>query len=157
METSLREEVDGLLGAHAASTPAARLRLIRRQLACVAPETGPMRLLVTVSAVEALARSLVVHASGRPSHTAQMRYRQFRHSGPVELVEEVLRLRGAAPGARHFAGDTWPLFELASDCRDALVHECAHFGADRTAAVVQAAQAVFDGLIELAGLPRAVG
>ncbi|AEG91734.1 Hypothetical protein Rta_06560 [Ramlibacter tataouinensis TTB310] len=145
-----------MLSTYTASTPAARLRIIRRQLAWAASEPGTLRLITTVSAVEALARSLVVHASGRPSNTAQMRYRQFRHSGPVELVEEVLRLRGAAPAARHFPGETWPLFELASDCRDAVVHECAQLAPDRTAAAVQAAQAVFEGLIELAGLPRAV-
>jgi hypothetical protein len=121
---------------------------------------GSTRLVTVVSAVEALARSLVVHASGRPSSTAEMRHRQYRSAGPLELVEEVLRLRGAPRGEQHFAGETWELFEVATRYRDLIVHECTYVGQDRHPHLIAATENVLRGLVELAGLetgPRVVG
>lgn len=145
--------------AYAIATPAARLRVIRQRLASAHGEMGSTRLVTVVSAVEALARSLVVHAAGRPASTAEMRHRQFRQTGPVELVEEVLRLRGARPPQQHFDADTWKLFEAATCYRDLIVHECTYVGQDRHPHLIAAADAVLHGLVELAGLearPKAV-
>jgi len=138
--------------AHAMATPAARLRAIRQRLAGAHGEPGSTRLVTVVAAAEALARSLVVHAAGRPASTAEMRHRQFRDAGPVELVQEVLRLRGAAPGAQHFGREDWELFEAAACYRDLIVHECTSIGQDRHPHLVAATEAVLRGLIELAGL-----
>jgi len=151
---------DELQRAYAMATPAARLRVIKQRLASANGEMGSTRLVTMVSAVEALARSLVVHSAGRPASTAEMRHRQFRATGPVELVEEVLRLRGAAKALEHFEQDTWELFEVAARYRDLIVHECTYVGPDRHPYLIAAAEAVLRGLIELAGLevrPKAVG
>jgi hypothetical protein len=159
MNADLLEHPDELLRTYAVATPAARLRVIRQRLASAYREMGSTRLVTTVSAVEALARSLVVHASGRPSATAEMRHRQYRGTGPVALVEEVLRLRGAPRGAQHFEGETWELFEVATLYRDLIVHECSTIGQDRHPFLIAAAETVLCGLIELAGLdagPRMV-
>lgn len=158
MDAHLLDHPDELHRAYAVATPAARLRVIRQRLASAQAEMGTTRLVTMVAAVEALARSLVVHASGRPSSTAEMRHRQFRATAPVELVEEVLRLRGAARGAQHFTDD-WQLFEVATRYRDLIVHECTYVGQDRLPHLIAAADAVLRGLIELAGLdggPRAI-
>ena len=88
-----------------------------------------------------------------------MRHRQFRATGPVELVEEVLRLRGAGRPLEHFGRDTWELFEVATRYRDLIVHECTYVGQDRHPYLVAAAESVLRGLIEVAGLeagPRVV-
>lgn len=138
--------------AYAMATPAARLRVIRQRLASAHGEIGSTRLVTVVSAVEALARSLVVHSAGRPVSTAEMRHRQFRHTGPVELVEEVLRLRGAPKGLEHFGRDDWEFFEAATHYRDLIVHECTAVGRDRYPHLIDASEAVLKGLIELAGL-----
>jgi hypothetical protein len=143
---------DELQRAYAIATPAARLRVIRQRLASAHGEMGSARLVTVVSAVEALARSLVVHAAGRPASTAEMRHRQFRHTGPVELVEEVLRLRGARPPQQHFERETWELFEAATRYRDLIVHECTYVGQDRHPYLIAAVQSVLDALVELAGL-----
>jgi hypothetical protein len=156
----LLEHPDELQRSHAVATPSARLRVIKQRLASAHAEMGSTRLVTMVSAVEALARSLVVHAAGRPASTAEMRHKQFRHTGPVELVEEVLRLRGAAPPAQHFGSETWELFEAAARYRDLIVHECTSIGQDRHPYLIAASEAVLRGLIELAGLeirPKAVG
>jgi hypothetical protein len=113
---------------------------------------GSTRLVTLVSAVEALARSLVVHSAGRPASTAEMRHRQFSGTGPVELVQEVLRLRGAPDGPRKFGGEAWEGFEAAARYRDLIVHECTYVGQDLHPFLIASATAVLRGLIELAGL-----
>lgn len=160
MNAELLEHPEELQRVYAVATPAARLRVIKQRLASAHGELGSTRLVTIVSAVEALARSLVVHASGRPASTAEMRHRQYRNIGPVELVEEVLRLRGAAKGLQHFDRDAWELFEVATLYRDLIVHECTYVGQDRHPHLIAATETVLRGLIELAGLdngPRAVG
>lgn len=159
MNAELQEHPDELLRAHAVATPAARLRVIKQRLASAHNEMGSPRLVTMVSAVEALARSLVVHASGRPSSTAEMRHRQYRDAAPVELVDEVLRLRGAGRGASHFEAGDWELFEVATRYRDLIVHECTSIGQDRHPHLIAACETVLRGLVELAGLevrPKAV-
>lgn len=156
----LLEHPDELQRAYAMATPAARLRVIRQRLASAHGEMGSTRLVTVVSAVEALARSLIVHSAGRPSSTAEMRHKQFRATGPLELVEEVLRLRGAGRAVLHFGQDDWDFFEVAVRYRDLIVHECTYVGPDRHPHLIAATEAVLRGLIELAGLeagPKVVG
>lgn len=152
MQSDLLEHPQELQRTFAVATPAARLRVIKQRLAAAHAELGTTRLVTVVSAVEALARSLVVHASGRPAATAEMRHRQYRNAGPVELVEEVLRLHGAAAGARHFDAEEWELFEVAAVYRDLVVHECSTIGHDRHPYLIAACESVLRGLVELAGL-----
>jgi hypothetical protein len=155
----LLEHPEELQRAYATATPAARLRVIKQRLASAHGEMGSTRLVTVVSAVEALARSLVVHSAGRPPSTAEMRHRQFRQTGPIELVEEVLRLRGAGRPIPYFERDAWDLFEAATRYRDLIVHECSYVGQDRYPHLVAASETVLRGLIELAGLeagPKAV-
>lgn len=150
---------DELQRAYAMATPAARLRVIKQRLASAHGEMGSTRLVTLVSAVEALARSLVVHSAGRPASTAEMRHRQYRGTGPVELVEEVLRLRGAGRAIEQFGRETWELFEVGTHYRDLIVHECTHVGQDRHPYLIAATEAVLRGLVEVAGLevgPRVV-
>jgi hypothetical protein len=155
----LLEHPDELQRAYAMATPAARLRVIKQRLASAHGEMGSTRLVTMVSAVEALARSLVVHAAGRPASSAEMRHKQFRQTGPVELVEEALRLRGVSRPLQQFERDTWELFEAAACYRDLIVHECTYVGQDRHPHLIAATEQVLRGLIELAGLevrPKAV-
>jgi hypothetical protein len=159
MNAELLAHPDELQRAYAVATPAARLRVIKQRLASAQAETGSARLVTVISAVEALARSLVVHSAGRPASTAEMRHRQFRNTGPIELVEEVLRLRGAGPATQHFERDAWELFEVATRYRDLIVHECTYVGPDRHPHLIEATETVLRGLVELAGLeagPKAV-
>ncbi|GAB3769582.1 hypothetical protein GCM10028796_34880 [Ramlibacter monticola] len=137
---------------YATATPAARLRAIRQRLASAHAEMGPARLVTMVGAVEALARSLIVHAAGRPASTAVMRHRQFRDTGAVELVEEVLRLRAAPGPSEMFGADVWQRFEAALRYRDLIVHECTYIGRDAHSELISAATTVLRALIELAGL-----
>jgi len=156
MEMNLTEELDQLRKAAALATPAARLRAIKQQLVRSEQDKGLGRLLIVLAGVEALARSLVVHASGRPSSTAEMRYRQFRPVGPVELVEECLRLRNAQDPATLFGKPTWELFQLADQCRTMALHECTYLSQEKYIPLTTATEAILQGLVEVAELPRVV-
>lgn len=160
MHVQIQDHPVELQRAYAVATPAARLRAIKQRLASVHGEMASTRLVTLVAAVEALARSLVVHSFGRPPSTAEMRHRQFRDLGALELTEEVLRLRGASRAAAHFEGETWAHFETAVQYRDLIVHECSFVGADASEDLLAAADKVLRGLVALAGLeggPRTVG
>jgi hypothetical protein len=97
-------------------------------------------LITVVSAVEALARSLVVHAPGRPASSSHFRYQQVRLKAPLELVEEALRLYGAVPAVEQYGDHTWQLFELAHKYRNLVVHECTYLGQDKYPALIGASE-----------------
>lgn len=152
----LREELDQLRKTYATSRPAARLGVIRQRLARAEAEIGPTRLVTVVSAVEALARSLVVHAPGRPASSSHFRYQQVRQKAPLELVEEALRLYGSGAAVEQYGEETWQLFELAHKYRNLVVHECTWLAQDQYAALVAASERVLEGLVVAGGLPRLV-
>lgn len=152
----LREELEELRKTYATSRPAARLGVIRQRLARAQSESGPIRLVTVVSAVEALARSLVVHAPGRPASSSHFRYQQVRKKAALELVEEALRLYGAGTPVERYGDETWQLFELAQRYRDLVVHECTSLSQDKYAALMAACERVLEDLVVAGGLPRLV-
>lgn len=156
MADELRDELEQLRRTAAASKPSARLATIRQRLARTEGESGPGRVVAVVSAVEALARSLVVHAPGRPPATAHFRYQQVRQKQAVDLVEEAIRLHGARPAPEQFGAEAWTLFGLAVLARNLVIHECMVLGPDRYPAMVDAAEGVLEGMVEVAGLLRVV-
>lgn len=156
MLEELREELEQLRKTYAVSKPSARLFTIRQRLARADDEIGPARLITTVSAVEALARSLVVHAPGRPPATAHFRYQQVRNKQPLDLVEEALRLHGGKLPAEQVGAQAWALFELAIQARNLAVHECTYLGQDKYPAMSDAAERVLEAMVEVAGLLRVV-
>jgi hypothetical protein len=156
MVDALRKELEQLRSSYMTARPPARLASIRQRLARTEGDGGPTRLVTLVSAVEALARSLVVHAPGRPASSSHFRHEQVRTKDPAELVEEALRLHEAKSARDRFGDETWQLFELAAQYRDLVVHECTHPGPDPYPALLAASQHVLDGLVEAGGLPRLV-
>ena len=156
MMDELREELEQLRKTYATGRPAARLAAIRQRLSRAASEGSAARIVTAVSAVETLARSLVVHAPGRPASSAHFRYQQVRSHTPLELVEEALRLHGAAVAMQQYGEETWQLFELAQQYRDLVIHECAHPAQEHHAALIAACQRVLEGLVVAGGLPRLV-
>jgi hypothetical protein len=156
MERDIRQELEEAHRANAAASPVARMRAIKQRLARAANEAPANRLVATLGAVEALSRSLIVHAAGRPSSTAEMRYRQVRGAAAVELVEEVLRLYAAGEPAARFGADGWTAFALAQESRELFVHECVQLERELYAPLIAAAEAVLQALVEVGGLPRLV-
>ena len=156
MVDELEQELEQLRKTHAAARPVARLGSIRQRLARGQAENGPTRLVTVVSAVEALARSLVVHAPGRPASSSHFRYEQVCTKPPLELVEDALRLYGSASAVELYGESTWQLFELAHRYRNLVVHECTYADQDTYPELVAACERVLHGLVIAGGLPRLV-
>jgi hypothetical protein len=156
MASALRQELEQLRSSYVVMKPSARLAAVRQRLAKAEVEGGAPRLVAVVAAVEALARSLVVHAPQRSPATAHLRYQQVRSAGALSLVEETLRIYGAPPAGEFFGADAWDRFELAQLFRDVIVHECAVPAHDNYPPLVQATERVLEGLVEAGGLLRVV-
>jgi hypothetical protein len=156
MVSALRQELEQLRSSYVVMKPSARLAAVRHRLARAESEAGAPRLVTVVAAVEALARSLVVHAPQRSPATAPLRYQQVRSTGALPLVEETLRIYGAPPAPEFFGADDWARFELAQLFRDVIVHECMVPPHDNYTPLVQACERVLEGLVEAGGLLRVV-
>jgi hypothetical protein len=156
MPDELRNELDEIRNAYVTAKPSSRLGIIRQRLARAEAEIGPTRLITTVSAVEALARSLIVHAPGRPPATAHFRYQQVRDKQALDLVEEALRLHGGKLPADEIGTENWELFGLAVQARNLVVHECTYLGQEKSPRMIDAAERVLEAMVEVAGLLRVV-
>ena len=130
--------------------PQARLGVIRKRLA--ANEIGPAKLITVVSAVEALARSLMLHRACSRDESPASVYPRFKPKEADQLVEQFLATANIQDPARHFAEDTWQLFRYAVNYRNLLVHECTYLGQDKYPSLIAACDEVLDSLVHLGGL-----
>jgi hypothetical protein len=156
MESPLRQDLEQLRSTYVVLKPSARLAMVRQRLAKSEGESAATRLVATLAAVEALARSLVVHAPHRPPATAPIRYQQMRTTGALELVEEALKVYGSPPAVDVFGAQDWDRFEIATLYRDTLVHECTAPAADKYPMLVESAERVLETLVKVGGLLRVV-
>ncbi|MCM5569394.1 hypothetical protein M6I34_02635 [Burkholderiaceae bacterium FT117] len=144
-------ELQNLRRVYVTATPRQRLRIIRQRLED--HHFGPNRLVTSVSAVEALARTLTLRR-GRPSKAdIEARYKQVRRTNPDVLVEQYLAAHGIADPARFFDEDNWQLFLWAVKYRNLVVHECTYLGLDKFPALIEACEAVLERLVEFAKVP----
>jgi hypothetical protein len=116
-------------------------------------EHEPNLLVTRVSAVEALARSLLVHHHAKGDTELMHIYERYRSKGPQALVEEYFRAKCASSPADVLGNDTWELFDHAVYYRNLLVHECTYLGQDKTPVLIEACRSVLLKLAVSAGLP----
>ena len=143
-------ELSDLRSVYVSANPQSRLYVIRQRLA--QSEIGPTRLVTIVSAVEALARSLAVHASAKQGLEIARVYDDFRYEKPEALVREVLNKYGRYDPKTYFKEDTWSLFLSAVGFRNLIVHECTYLGQDKYPSLIEASEDVLNALINLGDL-----
>lgn len=143
-------ELSDLRSLYVSVHPQSRLNVIRQRLA--KSEIGPTRLVTIVSAVEALARSLAVHASVKQGLEIASVYDSYRYEKPEALVKEVLNRYGDIEPQTYFKEDTWSLFLSAVGFRNLIVHECTYLGQDKYPSLIQASEDILTSLIILGGL-----
>jgi hypothetical protein len=131
-------ELRGLRETYAYAFPQSRLNVIHERLR--PDEIGPARLVTVVSAVEALARSLAIHARARSKREVAELYAKYKHRAPVSLVEEVLHAHRHPDPSAYFAEDTWVLFKHAVEFRNLIVHECTYLGQDKYPSLIRPRQ-----------------
>ena len=119
----LKKVRDGYITAY----PRQRLHVIRQRLED--HHFGPNRLVTSVSAVEAYARSLALHRGTKSRADLRKRYPKYRDTPPKALVAEYLKARGISDPTSFFGEDNWELFGYAVEYRNLLTHECPISGA----------------------------
>jgi hypothetical protein len=129
------------------ATPRQRLAVIRQRLDDT--HFGPNRLVTAVSAVEALARSLSMHAKAKSKAELSMLYPKYRDRSPKALVREYLELNGVGDPKAFFAEDTWLLFGYAVEYRNLLAHECTYLGLAKFPSLIDACSEVLARLAKL--------
>ncbi|NLR74896.1 hypothetical protein [Leeia aquatica] len=152
-EIDYAAECDSLRAAYVRAHPQQRLKVIMQRIA--QQEIGATRLVTMVSAVEALARSLVVNSVAAKTNQKldiEGAYKKFRNGKPEDMVRMVLEHYDKGDPGLFFQGDTWDLFRLAVDFRNLIVHECTFLGQDKYPALIWACEEVLNALKEVAGL-----
>ena len=124
-----------------------RLSIIRQRL--VDHHFGANRLVTSVSAVEALARSLAMNRQAISKAALRALYPKYKKRAPKSLVSEYLAAHGITDPANYFGEDTWRLFGYAIDYRNMLVHECTYLGLDKFPSLIEACEEVLNALAKL--------
>lgn len=131
------------------ATPRQRLEIALQRMRF--PDCGPNRLVQVVSAVEGLARSLVVNARVTKGETAEAAYDNVRGANATTLVRDVLALNKRPEAPVAFGTEVWEMFELAVKYRNLLIHECTFIRQSCSDPLISAASSVFGYLAAIAG------
>jgi hypothetical protein len=152
-EINYVEELLQLRRIYVEAAPQSRWNVIAQRLAHT--EIGPVRLLTVVSAVEALARSLLMEVQTRGSSNKSRLYERHKSKEPHVLVEHLfVELRLPIP-SEHFSEDTWALFRHAVNFRNLVVHECTYLGQDKYPSLIAASEEVLGELVKIGGIRAA--
>lgn len=126
--------------------PRQRLHVIRQRLED--HHFGPNRLVTSVSAVEAYARSLALHRRAKTRADLKTHYPKYRDTPPKALISDYLKARGVDDPTSFFGEDNWKLFGYAVEYRNLLTHECTYLGLDVFPSLIEACEAVLDKLAD---------
>ena len=129
-----------------------RLHIIRLRLED--HHFGPNRLVTVVSAVEALARCLVVGREAKLKADRAKIYPKYRRCLPQTLVCTYLESRGISDLDAFFDEDNWRLFVYAVEYRNLLAHECTYLGQDKFPSLIAACEAVLEKLVQIGRVPE---
>jgi hypothetical protein len=117
------------------------------------PSHEPNLLVIRVSAVEALARSLLVHKLAESPSDVLGIYEKYKFAAAPSLVKEYLSLVSNETVETIIGLETWQFFEQAVHYRNLLIHECTYLGQDKTPYLIDACRLVLLKLAEISGLP----
>jgi hypothetical protein len=129
------------------ANPRQRILVALDRIKC--PDSGPNRLIVTVSAVEGLARTIALHLRAGKGESIEAVYEELWRSVPTALIEKhVCPLLGKSP-EELFTEAAWKLFKIAVGYRNLLIHECTFLRQDISAPLIDASMLVFNKLRNL--------
>lgn len=137
-----------LRAAYLKSTPRQRLEIALHRMRF--PDSGPNRLIQVVSAVEGLARSLVVNARVAKGETAEAAYASVRDATATTLVRDALGRHNRPEAPDAFGAEAWETFEHAVKYRNLLIHECTFLRQGYSDRLIGAASSVFGYLAAIA-------
>jgi hypothetical protein len=109
------------------------------------PDHYPNDLVTRVSAVEALARSLLAHSLESNRDDIQARHRSLGKLDAPNLIARYAKVLGTTP-AELFGIEDWELFRIAVAARNLLAHECTYLDAQSYLPLANAATEVLFAL-----------
>jgi hypothetical protein len=113
---------------------------------------GPNRLVTTVSAVEALARSIAINCKAKSKADKQVIYSRYKYEKPEDLIIKCLKNYNISNPKEFFDQDNWELFGYAVEFRNLLVHECTYLGLDKFPSLIAACEEILESLVKLANI-----
>lgn len=151
-EVDYNYSLDLLRDIYACSPPHARLNVIDQRIGF--KDSLPNNLVTSLSAVEALARSLLVHLDSPSKDHLLATYKKYRLTSPEKLVAQVMFRHGVDRSelSSFFGEDTWELFGYAVGFRNLITHECTYVGQDKAPSMIQACEEVLEKLKLIGGL-----
>lgn len=122
------------------------------------PGHDPNRIIAYVSAVEGVARSLVMHEiRSNTSEEIIALYKKYRNRKPVEMIVKYLQLRNLPDPNQYFGKEYWDKFLFAIEYRNLLAHECTYLAQDISPPLIDACTRILSRLAESKGLTFPVG
>lgn len=138
------QHLEKLRETYARATPQQRLHVALDRVNH--PDCGPNRLIQIVSAVEGLARALLVNEIASKGDSVLRAYDQVRRLNAAALVSRCL----APDPASAIGHESWDTFLAAVEYRNLLIHECTFLGQGRTDKLIVSSSAVFSLLARMA-------
>ncbi|WP_143814358.1 hypothetical protein [Novilysobacter spongiicola] len=151
MTTSLEDHRTGLRATYVGSSPGQRLKVALDRLGY--PTHEPNLLITRVSAVEALARSLLVHRIAAAGENIEKVYARYRLTGPEALLEAYFTSIGSGSALHFFGQERWEQFQHAVQYRHLLVHECTYLHPETAMPLIETCREILLQLARSAGLP----
>ena len=143
----LLDELQKLRDRYIFATPRQRLKVANQRIKN--PDAGANILVTTFSAVEAFARSLVLHSKKRPQINVRKLYARYKDRTASTLIAEYLKIIDKDPIAL-FGKDLWKTFKLAESYRNLLVHECTYLESIKFGPLTNSCNEVLKSLITIA-------
>lgn len=146
------DHLDQLRDWYVGATPRQRLRVIRERLDD--HHAGPNRLVTYVSAVEGLARSLLMSLEYPDKDAKLTAYRRFKDRKPVQMVRDFIAKVSSQAPDEVFGADHWRNFQHAVNYRNLLAHECAYLGIASFAPLIDSCEVVLSTLASVGKVPK---
>lgn len=129
------------------ASPQLRWEVIVQRLA--QQEIGAVKLVTVVSAVEALARALLLEIQAKDVTQRTRLYKRHKGKESHLMIDQLFRELGLPAPNSYFAEDTWPLFKHAVNFRNLVVHECTYLGRDKYISLISACEEVLSELVRI--------
>ncbi len=115
------------------------------------PENGPNLIVAYISAIEGIARSLVLHQVAHSKTELNAIYPKYKNTGATKLLEQYLKEKLDKDPENYFGKDIWEKIGFAIEYRNFLAQECTYLGQETYPDLINACKALLEKLAELEG------
>lgn len=145
-------ELEKLRDTYVSSSIRQRVRIMDQRLAD--PSALPNLLITRVAAIEAFARTLLMHKFARTKSDLPAAYKKYRYWKVHTMIKEYLKLTQLGTPEDVFGDSTWTTFKAAVNYRNLLVHECSFLGQVKYGFLEEACFDIYERLAKLSKVKR---